>query len=96
MDKSNSKPKILNRKDFNTNTSTTPTKKNNLNISHSSHNKTLNHLSQTETSYAASSGGVSYAELQIIMENIKSIKSKASEQIKSLENKNKMLEKQVH
>ena len=78
MNKSNSRGQILNKKDFNTNNSTTPSKKNNLNISHNSHNKTLNHLNQTETSYAASSGGVSYAELQIIMENVKAIKSKAS------------------
>ena len=63
----------LSRKDSNSHAS--PAKLNSS-LLHSSHNKTLN--SNTETSYAKNSGGVSYGELQIILENVKNIKAKAS------------------
>lgn len=67
MNKSNSRPSVLNRKDTNP---ITPSKKPNPNFTYSSHNKTLATITSqnhSEINYAVNSGGVSYSELQIIL-----------------------------
>lgn len=63
MQKSNSRGNVLTRKDFN---SATPKKKLTTTFSQSSHHKTCLSIGpngNADTTYAASSGGVSYAEL---------------------------------